>query len=198
MDAAGSVTTVSLYRSGVYQGDATLVYRAHQGGQAKQLRSAIGSGRRMRTDHYGSRDVLNAIADADVVYYGTDADEPVLTGEQLRGLRDFSARPLVILDFNTAGSTRGVEPIAGVTLWNAARLDAEVEAFAAELMQNAQFPELVQEAEAWVAAHAPPDGAAPPGMPCVRDELTGAVRCEACGRDLRAVLEGRSGDAVRA
>lgn len=198
----GSATSRSVLRAlfdhfAVRENDTTLVYRAHQGGQAKQLRSAIGNGRRMRTDSYATPQVLNAIADADVVYYGIDAHEPVLTGEQLRELRDFTARPLVILDFNTAGSTRGVEQLSGVTLWNAARLDSEVETFAAELVGREQFPELVAEAEAWVTARAPQNGpgaSGPAGRACVRDEQTGVVRCDTCGRDLRELVQRRTGD----
>ncbi|HVP11775.1 MAG TPA: ferrochelatase, partial [Phycisphaerae bacterium] len=91
------------------ESDTTLVYRTHQSGQTKLLRKVIGNGRRIRVDTYASREIVNAIADADVVYFGIDSEEPVLTAEQLSGLRDFTARPLMVVDFNTAGSTSGLE-----------------------------------------------------------------------------------------
>jgi hypothetical protein len=197
----GSATARSLLRGlfehvDVRPTDTTLVYRAHQGGQARQLRGVIGNGRRLRTDSYGSREVLNAIADADIVYYGIDRDEPVLTAAELAGLRDFSARPLVVVDLNTAGSTRGLAQVAGVTLWTAEQIDAEVQAFADELAGQEAFPQIVQEAEAWVASlrPAPPQ----PYLPCAQEGQTVNPCCGTCGRNLAEVAAGRTDHAVRA
>jgi glutamyl-tRNA reductase len=199
----GSATSRAVLRTlfehfEVRENDATLVYRAHQGGRTKQLRSAIGNGRRIRTDSYASREVLHAITEADVVYYGIDRDEPVLSGDDLRGMRDFLARPLVIIDFNTLGSTRNASGIPGVTLWTAERIDAEVEAFGEELAQGQRFPDWVQEAETWVQSQSQPDHCAAPGLPCVRTGQTVNPQCATCGRDLGELMERRTADAVRA
>ena len=179
-----SVLQALFERFEAHERDTTLVYRSHQGGQTKLLRKAIGNGRRLRVDNYASREIINAIADADVVYFGIDSEQPVLTAEQLRGLRDFTARPLHILDFNTAGSTDGLEEIPGVRLWTAELLEAEVEAFADDMCAEDQFMKRVNEAEAWMKERTPPATAPLPDLPCVRDGCAANPRCAQCGRGL--------------
>jgi ferrochelatase len=184
-----SVLQALFERFEAHERDTTLVYRSHQGGQTKLLRKAIGNGRRLRVDTYASREIINAIADADVVYFGIDSERPVLTADQLRGLRDFTARPLQIVDFNTAGSTDGVEEIPGVRLWTARQLEAEVEAFADEMCAGDQFSKRVQEAEAWMMERTPPATTPLPDLPCVRDGCAANPRCGQCGRGLSLLAE---------
>ena len=86
----GSTTSRSILQSlytqfSVKESAVTLVYRNHQGGQMKLLRKAVGRGRRLRTQSYTDPTVIEAIADADLVYYGIDREEPVLDPEMLRG-----------------------------------------------------------------------------------------------------------------
>jgi glutamyl-tRNA reductase len=127
----------------------TVAYRDHHG-QMKQLRAAVGGGRRLRVHTYADERVLRAIADADVVCFGIDQPEPVLDAEALEGLRDFTLRPLVILDFNSSGSVREEVLPAGVRLWTATRLDQAVAAHAAITTTRAGFQRAVDEAEAYL------------------------------------------------
>lgn len=134
----------------------TLLYRGHRrGGQTKILRKAIGQGRRIRVQSYQELAVQRAIAEADVVVFGVDRDEPVLTAEQLRGPRDRQSRPLAVFDFNLFGSTVDLDTILGVTLYDAPRLEAEVAAFADRMCASRRFSQAVQAAEAWLQEHGP-------------------------------------------
>ena len=134
----------------------TLAYRGHSGGQIKLLRKAIGNGKRLRVGSYAEPAVLKAIADADIVFFGIDRDEPVLSGEQVRDLRDFAARKLTVVDFNTFHSTTGLEAISGVTMIDAEQLDESVRAYADAMCALPEFARAVRAAESWIVKHAPP------------------------------------------
>jgi glutamyl-tRNA reductase len=127
----------------------TLVYRDHHG-QMRQLRAALGSGRRIRVHAYGEESVLRAIADADFVYFGIDQAEPVLDAIALVGLRDHAVRPLTLVDFNTSGSVSGTECLGPISLWRAKELDQAVAAQAAVTSSRSGFAGAVAEAEAWI------------------------------------------------
>jgi glutamyl-tRNA reductase/protoheme ferro-lyase len=131
----------------VPQQQLTLVYRDHHG-QMKLLRSAIGHGRRLRVHDYAEQSVLEAIAGADVVFFGIDQNEPVLDPGALQGLRDFVARPLTIVDFNSFGSLGCTTPPAGVTVWTASDLEEGVAAHADALYAHGDFARAVADAEA--------------------------------------------------
>ncbi|MEE9296277.1 MAG: ferrochelatase, partial [Phycisphaerae bacterium] len=133
----------------------TIVYRGHKGGQMKLLRAAIGNGKRVRVQSYGEPAVIRAIAQSDVVFFGTDRDEPVLDAQSLRQARDFTQRPLIIIDFNTFGSTSGVETIEGVTVWKADRLEQEVGAYADAMCAQEDFIHAAREADAWIESRMP-------------------------------------------
>jgi hypothetical protein len=128
----------------------TAVYRDHHG-QMKQLRAALGGGRRLRVHGYTDERVLCAVADADVVYLGIDQPDPVLDGETLAGLRDLTARPLTVVDFNTFGSLGACSVPDGVRIWPAAQIDDAVAAHAAITTTRAGFASALGEAEAWIA-----------------------------------------------
>jgi glutamyl-tRNA reductase len=132
-----------------------LAYRGHGGGQIKLLRKAIRDGRRIRVQTYNEPQVIRAIADADVVVYGIDHDRPVLRASQIRDQRDFAARPLTVIDFNTFGSTEGLDGIEGVTLWTARQVDEAVVAFAAAMCATPEFGKAVEAAEEWIVERAP-------------------------------------------
>ena len=133
----------------------TLVYRGHGSGQIKLLRKAIGEGKRVRVGSYGEEMVTRLLADADVVVFGVDSDTPVLSVERVSGLRNYTERPLTIIDFNTFGSIRGLAEVEGVRVWNARQLDAEVMAFAEAMCASVQFDLAVQEAEQWIVEQTP-------------------------------------------
>ncbi len=190
----GSTTSRSLLQTlfadfGVNERDATLVYRSHQGGQTKLLRKAIGNGRRVRTDAYDSREALQAMADADFLYFGIDRAEPVLTREMLERLCDTSQHPLTIVDFNTNGSTAGLADVAGVTLIDAARLEQETQVYADRVSSQPEFARYVKTADAWLSAKAPDDAQPELALPCLADAGRDAKpHCSECGRAVRSVL----------
>ncbi len=133
-----------------------LMHRGHgHGGHLKMLRRAIGNGKRVRVHSYGEKSVLAAIADADVVFFGLDHKEPVLDWEQIRESRDFTARPLTIVDFNMFGSTAGMENVDGVRLWKANDLERAVAAFADDMCGSERFVQATEQAEAWIRDHLP-------------------------------------------
>jgi len=133
----------------------TLVYRGHSGNHLKLLRKAIGSGKRLRVQSYSDRPAIEAIAEADIVLFGIDRDDPVLGAGQLAASRDLGARPLTLIDFNTFGSTRGFASLPGVTLWDAAQVEEAVQAYADAMCAAPQFAEAVEAAERWILEHRP-------------------------------------------
>lgn len=164
----------------VQKSQMSLVYRNHHGGQIKELRKAIGNGKRIKVNSYTERAVQEAIAGADVVYFGIDQEQQVLDAETLRGLRDFRERPLTIVDFNTFGSTADVEKVEGVTLWNAARLEDEVAAYARQMCAEEQFAQALEETEAWIEKHLPQAAAPCLELPCRKNGNGTRPSCIKC------------------
>jgi siroheme synthase-like protein len=132
----------------------TVVYRDHHG-QMKELRSAVGSGRRLRVHEYCDQRVLEAVAAADVVVFGIDQVEPVWDAAMLLGLRDFAVHPLTVVDFNSSGSIglEGWAPVAGARTWSAKELDRAVATHVAITTTGRGFSEAVAEAEDWIEQH---------------------------------------------
>ncbi|MFH1418212.1 MAG: ferrochelatase [Planctomycetota bacterium] len=147
-------------RFGVSRRRLTLLHRGHgQGGHLKMLRKAIGNGRRIRVQKYSEKVVLEAIAGADVVFFGLDRKESLLDAEQIRGSRDFAVRPFTIIDFNTFGSTTGLEDLDGIRLWTAEDLEAAVAAYSDEMCGSGDFATAVEAAESWIREHIPSSSA---------------------------------------
>lgn len=171
-----------------------LVYRRHQGGQMKALRRAIRHGRRLRVQSYTEQVVLDAIREADVVYFGIDREQPVLTADQLHGLRDFAAHPLTIIDFNTFGSVAGAAEIPGIRVHTAQDLEQHVAHYAEAMVADAAFRPSVEEAEAWIASRTPHTVDMDLPVPCQDEHCNGDVpQCSECGRRLnRAALREES------
>ncbi len=147
----GSATSRSLVcalykRFSVGSHNVTLVYRGHTGGQMKLLRKAIGSGTRVRVQSYDEAVVKRLIADADVVLFGIDHCTPVLDMRELSDIRDFAARPLVVLDFNTLGSVK-LAALSGASVYEAAALEAEACSYAEALKDNPSFLEALMRTE---------------------------------------------------
>ncbi|HKJ01641.1 MAG TPA: hypothetical protein VJ997_04280 [Longimicrobiales bacterium] len=152
----GSTTSRSVLcalrsQHGVQEHQLTSVYRDHHG-QMKQLRAAVGNGRRLRVHAYSEECVLRAVADADVVFFGIDQSEPVIDAGVLDGLRDYTERPLIVVDFNTFGSLAAPPAHPGITTWTAQTLDHEVAMHAAITTTREGFGAAVEEAEAWIEA----------------------------------------------
>ena len=152
----GSTTSHSILRTlageySVLGRRKTVVYRCHHG-QMKLLRSALGDGRRLRVHAYSEESVIGAIADADFVYFGIDHPDPVLDTTVLADLRDFSERPLLIMDFNSFGSLTDTDVPEGVSLWTSAEIDTVVTTRAAGLAASDGFLAAVEEAGSWIEA----------------------------------------------
>jgi hypothetical protein len=158
----------------------TLVYRDHHG-QMRLLRAAIGSGRRLRVHGYSDPQVLEAIRDADFVYFGIDHAEPVLDPAVLHDLRDYRSRPLTVVDFNSCGSmsTTGELPI-GVELWRERDLDRAVADYAAEAFASDAFAEAIDAAETWIAGHVPHSSLRRLDLPCSRQDHQPNDMCRTC------------------
>ncbi len=135
----GSVTSRSVLESlrsdfGVSDEQLTVAHRAQsKGRQIKRLDQALGQGERLIVDSYGDESLTQALTEADVVIFGIDARNAIVDAARLAGKRDFAARPMTILDFNTFGSTEGLAQMAGVTLHDARQLDEEVATFSREM-----------------------------------------------------------------
>jgi glutamyl-tRNA reductase len=124
----------------------TAVYRDHHG-QMKQLRAALGNGKRLRVHSYHDERVLRAIADADVVFFGIDQTEPVIEASALLDSRDLAARPLTVVDFNSFGSIDEDSDLDGVRLWTAGQLDQAVAAHVAITTTRTGFARAAEQAE---------------------------------------------------
>jgi hypothetical protein len=73
----------------------------------------------------------------------------------LSGLRDFVARPLVVVDFNDSGSVEGLESIKGISVWTADDLDRAVESYADVMCSDDRFAKALEQAESWIKARLP-------------------------------------------
>lgn len=133
----------------------TTVYRDHHG-QMKELRAAVGNGRRLRVHDYGDEPVSRAMAAADVVIFGLDQAEPVWDAAALLGLRDVGARPMTVVDFNSSGSLGGLGRVPkprGLRVWAAKELDRAVAAHVAIVTTQEGFAAAVAEVESWIERH---------------------------------------------
>jgi glutamyl-tRNA reductase len=157
----------------------TLVYRDHHG-QMRLLRTAVGGGRRLRVHGYAERRVLQAIEDADFLYFGIDHAEPVLDPASLAGLRDYRTRPLVIADFNARGSVSRGDLPAGISLWTEQDLARAVEEYADEALSHEHFPKAIDAAEAWIAGRVPDSSLQPLDLPCRNAGHQPRAICQSC------------------
>ena len=141
----GSSTTLSLVellarQHAVADERVTVVYRsATQRRLAKVLTELAKGARRLVVDEYDQPDVLATIADVDVLFLGVDREQPVLRRGHVEGLRDFAARPLVVIDFNAHGSTEGLADIVGVRVVDAGELARMVDRHADRTVAEPAF-----------------------------------------------------------
>ena len=155
----GSTTSLSILRTlvesfNVPSENLTIVYRG-KGRQRliKLLRQAIGHGRRHLVHKYSEPVVTEVIGDADVLFLGIDGKEPILKVQQLANLRDYTARPLTIIDFNTFGSTQDVTTINGIRVIDAVQLEGQVDRFAQSLLKQTDIHQAALEADRVILAH---------------------------------------------
>ena len=105
----------------------------------------------------------------------------------LRGARDFSDRPLTVIDFNTFGSTAGLSSIPGVSVWSASRLEKEVAAYAEEMSARDRFAAALEEAEGWIAERTPPAVATALDLLCVPGGQAVHPRCVGCSTGTKSM-----------
>ena len=129
----------------------TFVYRGTaRKDLVKYIRRVAPHARRLRVDRYDDPEVIKAIAEADVLFLGLDSREPVLRLEHLEGVRDFDARPLTIVDFNSFGSTAGFEGVKGVRLIDAEQVGQAARDFGELQLVRAGFGGAFEEARRYV------------------------------------------------
>jgi glutamyl-tRNA reductase len=141
----------------------TAVYRDHHG-QMKEMRTALGSARRLRVHSYLDQRVLGAIAEADFVFFGIDQTEPVIAASALLDSRDLATRPLTLVDFNSFGSIDEDADLAGARLWTARQLDQAVATHVAITTTRAGFTLAQEQAEEWIARRTVDPGAPAPAL----------------------------------
>ncbi len=157
----GSTTSRSLLhalrkRFAVDDKHLALVYRGcNHGSRMKLLRKAVGKGRRVHVNEYTDPDAGQAMAEADLIVFGLDRSEPVLTKSQVEGWRDFASRPVIMIDFNTMGSIeREIGEIPGVTLIDAEEIERLVNRHADNLMNDEEFRKVVNDVEGLIRQEA--------------------------------------------
>jgi glutamyl-tRNA reductase len=130
----------------------TFFHRCHKSnGQVKSIRRASLGCNRRRVENYAGPEVREAIQTASLVIFGIDKDEPVLTGEELHNLREGNPAPVVILDFNTMGSTKDVESTSSVLFYGAQQLENEVHNYAENMQRDPGFWAAAEEVDALIA-----------------------------------------------
>lgn len=134
----------------------------------KFVRQVAPHARRLRVDRYDDPEVLQAIGEADTIFLGIDAREPVLRREHLEGLRDFGKRPLTVVDFNSFGSTEGLEGVEGVRLIAADKLGQAAAEYGEKQMARPGFADAFDEARRFVEATACAAGWDPVKHECVK------------------------------
>jgi hypothetical protein len=152
----GSTTSCSLLealtgRFGVSRERLGLIYRGERNGRlAKRMHSCVAREHVRSVETYQDPAVFRALSDADVLFLATDQREPVVEGARLRGVRDLPVHPMMVVDFNTLGSTAGVRGLAGVTLIDAQEIDARLEEFNRAAVSDPAFLAAAAEAGAWI------------------------------------------------
>ena len=157
----GSTTSRSLLqalrmRFDVVDKHLALVYRGcNHGSRMKLLRKSVGNGKRVHVNEYTDPEAAQAMADADVILFGLDRSEPVLTRDQVEAWRDFSDRSVVMIDFNTMGSIEHeIGEIPGVTLIDASEIERLVNLHAESVMDDEDFRDVMHEVEAHISRKA--------------------------------------------
>lgn len=141
----GSGTSTSLLRMLVHDCDVdqqrvTVVYRGKGRKRlVNTLQSIVPRGQHVCVEDYGEPGVLRAIGSADVVFLGIDRKEPILHRGEVEGLRDFSAQPLRVVDFNTHGSTVGLDGVEGVHITGAGMLEQHVRKHVEMILTSGAF-----------------------------------------------------------
>lgn len=146
----------------------TFIHRGHGGKELLHfLRTTAPNARQIRVHRYDDPAVREAVAAADVLYIGVDRREPVLRAEDLIGPRDYARRPLRVVDFNSHGSTEGLESIEGISLISSATVMEAAARFGENLSEREGFAEAFAEVERFLdhLAFSAVDRAASTGRP---------------------------------
>jgi len=133
---------------GVHHQDITVYHRCHgKDGQMKSIRRVSNGCNRERVEDYSGPEVLKAVAGSSLAILGIDRDRPILVSEQLEPLVSERATPLVCVDFNTFGSTQGLDSLENVRLFVADDLDREVRDYAFRMTRDPAVCDAIGEIE---------------------------------------------------
>lgn len=129
----------------------SFVYRGlHRRDIVKFIRRTAPAVRRLRVGTYDSPEALACVGGADVVFLGLSCPHPVWQAAHISGLRDFTARPLTILDFNSNGSTHGLNAIKGVRVITEAELRAAARNYGRRTAKTLAFQQARDEAQRYL------------------------------------------------
>lgn len=132
----------------VHPNQITFFHRCHQSnGTVKAVRRASMGCHRKKVEDYQSEEIYQAIGQASLVIWGIDRDHPVLNADQFHQYRADNPTPLAMLDFNTLGSTEGLDSEEKLAFLDAQALEAEARAYALRMESNPDFWRALDEVE---------------------------------------------------
>jgi protoporphyrin/coproporphyrin ferrochelatase len=149
----GSTTTRSALRVlvneyKVPQSQISVVYRGgNRRNTVHEIRSIAPQSRRLLVDEYAGDAFDSVIADADIVVMGVDRKEPILDAALTKWTRDYTTRPLTLIDFNSFGSTIGFDRKPGVSLVVYGEIERAVSGFARRAIETQAFHSAKQAAQ---------------------------------------------------
>ncbi|MCH8986077.1 MAG: hypothetical protein IIB04_05620, partial [Acidobacteria bacterium] len=150
----GSTTTRSVLRVlvnqyKVPQSQISVVYRGgNRRNTVHEIQSIAPQSTRILVDEYVGSAFEAAIADADIVVMGIDRKEPILDASSASLRRDYTMRPMTLIDFNSFGSTAGFGNLPGVELVTYADIERAVSNFASRTIETKAFHVAKRAAEA--------------------------------------------------
>ncbi|MEM7577094.1 MAG: ferrochelatase [Planctomycetota bacterium] len=106
--------------------------------------------RRLRVERYDNPLVTEAVAEADVVFFGIDTRRPVLSAAALEPRIAKREHPLLIIDFNTHGSTEGLETLPGVRLIRSDEILEAARRHGRRMVEREGFVEALAEVKRYV------------------------------------------------
>ena len=115
------------------------------------VQNTVPAADRICVQTYDDERLLDAISEADTVVLGVDNREPILEAAAVRALRDFVARPLTFVDFNTHGSIDGQIREDGLRHVTISELKAAVTAFGRDFADTEPFRRARERVESMIA-----------------------------------------------
>ena len=140
---------------GISPNNITVYHRCHgKDGQMKMIRRVSNGCNRVRVEDYTSPEVLQAVSESSMTIFGIDRHEPILTAREVESFGARSGSNLVLVDFNTFGSTEGIASMEGISFFGAENLDDEVREYARRMVADPRVCDAIGEIEPLLLATA--------------------------------------------